>query len=1144
MLIIAKHTQNDEIVAWDVAHPMDNGEDFIETIAANAIYSKIFFDEMINSGYIYHDYHGNVTKDGVPIIDVKESDIYLSDDDITELYDNVETSILDEKDICGYFKRDVNITFLETKPPINVTIKTREDFVNYIETMSKLYRKGGTKFIPFPVNRFANKEALFTLNDIVANKDRAKELLCKLYECHTLTTKDDYDELLNTYCSQQILQEGSPRSIMVNIIQQFLEYGVPGINANIVEVKIDLNPKATYANMRRSSDLGFKIRYGLRNNTGTVYSEDVNGVPYTSMNSNMDYDVSDNLISSCYGSDTTDIKVSENFHCIAYVDKFIPPRVNITMMNDDGLTVLFSADINGAHFIYNDTHIFDILRLFEFETIDSVRIPISDVIIKGFDYVNNSVLIRSFIKESLDSVVRKPKYSNSFELACGSGISPYFAPSFLAWKKKKNPSYPSLVDESTNIPMRREESHKIFMNGFSRDVIAEYGDKSEEFMSLDQREQCDIISMKVDDMLETGTFLEVPKGNRIAEFEAWANYDKQVSNVTEIDGIQYVYTVMDGMQSYGKLALGLIDDSRQDSSKLFGAIYGAYIFVKEKNPSITMEQFISSGMIEDIVDVSTILHKKDGAYFGAIYDECSYRATLAAQARTIFFVTKVIREFSNSPDVIRHYGFECITINDTFDPLPRSYTNIPSFRPLLYIRNEIIKIITKHLSNSVIKLSDVDFISYDLAVNAIYNIFFTGRNNLRHNEDSSIYYVDFKCVLPTVTYKVIDNEEIAIPASFISYMFDTGRGFFQRRYCTCYDFCYYQFDESNMNCIYYCVNANISPWYVFPRGTIKLNEYNFCWNYSTKSAMLNKVKSNEMLYNSIVSDKSCNFFERYDEKSNKALLAFDLMCLIENKGSPAIGMHARKKEIDNLMQTLYHSEAEKQNAINAITLTQKDAIAGITSKEEKLRNNLSRLLSFIKTRRFALSTSTFEDISTYYNGISSQIMLSKKVGKPLKYSILKSDVVFNKIKQYCFDDQIGDEEVYCEENDESIALNHLSSYQMRNVSANVNSRLSSGIDEVIKSNRHLSISRIQFSDIDLNTLVNCLDLCSSNFNQSNLVSVSFKSIIAGNIKVDLDKVSTSDTYELDKLVNAKYAIQIDSDTYIIRTIHGLVKVSV
>ena len=1044
---LGKYTRDNKIVAWKV-----EDEGVVLNIAFEAIYHEFYFKTLIDYGYKFHNYQGDVTTpDGFSLKDIVECKDYLSESELVDLIDSVSDGILDEKDIVQYFDRNIEVPTVELSKPVDVSIKSREEFLKYIDTLEKARLNNIFKFSHLPINAIADPEVLFTLEELLNSSSDCQAKFSSLFQNNILNHIEDIDKLFDTY---GINDSMSDTEKMVNILKGYYQWGIPGLNVKITNISFDLNPKTSFKDLNTLNSASLK--YGIyRRSDYKFFSEDcIEGRDYDSLAGDEEIDTHANIGDRSIISIKSD-KISNEFTIAPYGYKKQPPRIIIDMLSEDGISATFVADINEAHMYRGSQQVISPVRMFAYRTIDDVFIPMSKLIYNGKEYVGDSVIIRAYIRDRIKKATIKPLYENSFDLMVGIGVSPYFAPMYI--NKLIGAGAPQYNDVGDPGKFSRLHGNcsNTFRNGFSNHILQKYGTGDSEFNEKPLIEQLEYINEEVLTLESEGKYMVEPviPENRIKgldpEYNAW--FDEYHAN--EIGNVNFVYSLLDGSQSIGRLAVGKALDSSGSSDKTFNIIYSLYASNKNIDPTVDVNRFLSE-MIDSQIDMDKLFPVRDMAAKGCIKDMIYYKSDMANMASYLLYITKIYRENSNEEidSIKRHYAFEAIVFDKSSGS--KGYQVYKSIRDQIEddLRTKDLK---DHLS-----------IAGDIASSIIMRII------------AQIDANTFEDGIRTIKYssRLLDGSKYSSSVKLSeSYYISVRNGsMFTKKYATLYDFCENQFSEGNMKCNYYCVNAAINPWVVNPVKGFNIPEYNLFINYFTMDEL-----------------------SRYPKF---------------------------------ILEKIENSEAKVNRCL----------------RDEFLNNNLFPEMSVFSISEstklakedFFLDIREYEDLDSYITRTVFSIKTGREQELAVKNTLLKSDIIYAEFKPYVYSDGVEVESTYYEEYRAPLTNKHVTVVEPRILEHNwflESNKLA------LNSRAELNMERIKFDDIPYEYQEYNRKLCENRFSKYDTAYFRKGYLHYGDKSVSVENL-THDT--LEDICNKGVAIQINSSTYIINMVKGLLKVRV
>jgi hypothetical protein len=613
------------------------------------------------------------------------------------------------------------------------------------------------------------------------------------------------------------------------------------------------------------------------------------------------------------------------------------------------------------------------------------------------------------------------------------GVSPYYIPMFIN-KLIGNgfAAYPE-VENASIFNTLHYYCSDTFRNGLSQYILNKYGqDCDEDLNEKSLVEQMEIINDKVNELKESNQYLIEPavtEGMPKISSPEWVSWQEEYY-ANEIGNINFVYMVLDGIQNIANLAIGKQIDKSFNNRKIFGAIYGAFEAERLINNSITCSDFLIN-YVNKYIDTSVVFRKRTASHDGCLKDIALLRNIMSEEAHSLVYITKVFRENGNSMlnEVNRHFGFESIVMDKSAGSKGKEiFTSL---------RDQLNKELFKK------KLDEYNYVTGDISSLILMNIY-NKADKARLEDD--IYYIPFNI-------KLLNGEDFNCEVRLAKqyYVLVQNGTLFTVKYSTNYDFCENQFSKANVNCDYYCVNANISPWNVTPREGFKIMEYNLYLNYFKEDEL------KQVLPDSIL--------DKMKQSGSKVI-----SCLRDNFS---------KYEMFPSMPGLFNKAEETKRAVEGFFLYKNEV--------ESLSNYITRTLFDIKEE--------------------------KKKELAVKNTLLKSDIYYYNFKPYMQNDGVTDEFLtYYEQYESKLTNKHISEMVPRLLEndwlENINNIL------LIPTNGNISSEKIKFSEISFNNKIWNKKLLTSDFNTSNNVFISRGSINYCSKKKMINRLTEQDLQEL------------------------------
>ena len=806
--IVGKYTQNGNVMLWRIS------EDGVEMfIAARLVYSEMYFHSMRECGFKFHDYNMNITMpDGRNINDVPETELFVSNNTIKSCYDVLDRGgLFDERDIVQFFERDINVAFIETEKPTNITINTREELLDYIEACNQARKKGLSVFSPVPVNAFTNPDALFTIEEIAANENNIADIFVRLFFNHEMRCKKDFESVLDRY---GVTDLSNTTKAMVDILKGFFKWGIPGIKANIVKMNVNYNPMYSISHPEKTIEATATLKACIRGKkSDTFFCEDSKYPMEYSEDRGLSYvKTRGSFMGTPY--EKINVKsVGDKFDAYSYGYVNINPRIEIELLSEDGISATFVADVNEACMFRGYSRLCPTLRMFEYKTPSKYYVPLSRILYYGYNYINDIVRIHSFVDQEFARTAMPPKYKSSFDLYTGIGISPYWAPIYI------NEVIGDGCATSMEIPNSKEFSNlhaycsDTVRFGLSSDILEKYGTGEDDFADKPLHEQMEYINEEISNLIEANNYLVAPERDKTKsnvmqsdEYRAWEKEYKE----NEVSNVNFIFSLLEGIQNIGSLAIGKHVDNQIEKGKIVQIVYAGFNACRRDHGNVSCAEYLTRH-ISSYFDLDSLFPIRKAAYEGCLKDIKNCVNEFSANASNFVFVTKVFRENANVElsEANRHWGFECINLSKgAGSPMKAAYN-----------------MIVREISDSVFRYgTDSDINSIHMhTLNEVVRIIMSNNNP---TEKNGAYEYEYKVQLESGKY-IIGKYELGVG------MVDSLKGMRKEvYYCSCYDFCERQFANAK-KCEYFPINASITPWQVIPKGDFTIPEYNLYVNYYT-----------------------------------------------------------------------------------------------------------------------------------------------------------------------------------------------------------------------------------------------------------------------------------------------------------------------
>lgn len=778
---------NDGGMEWEV---LDRG-----------MYTEVVLTALKDSGYKILDYNCDmISPTGISIKDLTVRETTASEEELQMMLDEAE-QCLSEPECVKYFTHDTRMEEFKFKEPTNPEIKTREELIDYLNQCFSQYMTAKVCYDVRPLNSFVAREALFDISEVAGNKD-VRQLFYIMSLRRKLSSYTAYRNLVKYLVGQGVLLTDTPTP--TEVTEAYTAWGIDGIKTpcykRVMQINVDgeinaVNEAATtqavYANRR--SELGVMSRDGVLSYDG----DEVDGydiiqwsrepiVPSSPENYN-------NALSTSRSWDTE--------HKVIPV-LVIPKRDRIyfELMNEEGFpyTVKIQHDRICMFNSYSCFHDTSYLIL---KGMDNGYMTLDEAKTSRDYYIMNMCISKAY--DMINSVTKDVPVVSSYDLCRKEGLNPEAAIKYLARRIYENVYGCTTTSEYNK--MNLWLASELYRTGPTQTLLDKYNPDNEPYANIDE-----LISIMLDkqaQMINDGTLqITEAKGNSIDE--------DQEMRLRPLESLAFVKSCFDHEVNIEFFGDGLMADEG-DSVRIIAHLIRTIIKMKlGKDASLSsVTQFIKDVDSASGVDVKSIIKNRDNAYRGYLKDRAVLNGRRGAESNYILYVTKIFREIANVPSSeCRHYAIEAFALD------VREKQAKTNRETQIAIANAVIAAsenssFTREMQWIVTKQA------FDIASKIFIGIIFKNIEVMKNNGE---YYVEVK---------VGDGRQLKVllDAGIVSYISNTNWSN-QIKYISLCDYCMNEVSANTKFC-FYCINADIDPWFVKPKEGFTIPEYNFFVNF-------------------------------------------------------------------------------------------------------------------------------------------------------------------------------------------------------------------------------------------------------------------------------------------------------------------------
>lgn len=807
MDVLYRVTRNGEPIGYTI-----NEDGLQYEVLDRGLYTSTILPELVNSGYKVLDYNCNIINpSNINIQDLTRKESEATEDDYQLMLDEAERA-LTEPECVKYFTHDTRAEeykFIEPKSP---EIKTREELIAYLTRCNKEYANAGIIYDVRPLNSFVAKEALFDIVEL-QNDPEVRNMFKIIYMRRRIGRYKMYRDLIG-YLNDQGVLNGNMNPTPIEFLQAYTAWGVDGIKTPCYKVETKLNVDGEMDAVNEAATMqtvhaNRMLEYGVMDRNGIMryMDEEVDGYDIVQFGREV-------IAPASVENYNTNIATSRSWkEDYKVIDCMVIPqrdRMYFDFLDDNGFPFKVRIQHDRICFLNRYKCFYDapfvIIR-----TVSGKYVTLDRASSEKDYYIMNMCLSKAH--DMIEAVTKKVPVKSTYDMCRKEGLNPEAAIRWIARRIKEN-RY-NCVSTSEYNGMDFWNASKLYRTGPSQSLIEKYNPREEVYDNVD--ELIDIMLDTQAAMIDDGTYAQSlnldSKANSLASMHERDDAEMEL-RLKPLEQLSFVKACFNDEVSIEFLGDGIEADMGDDVLKLAKLILTTCKMVLGKDASVSdITSFINT--FEDVkpFDLKNVVRPRDNAYLGYIKDRAVLNGRRGAESCYIFWVTKVFREMANVPiEQQRHYAMEVFALDVRERENPKN-------------RNTQIAI-----ANAVVAASQIAPITreqkwiveqqaMDIASKVFIGIIF---------DTVKVSYVGGE---HRVTVPVGEGVElnVLIPENCYNYIKTTDWRY-SFKYITLCDYCTNEV-SSNTKFGFYCLNADINPWYVVPKDGQKIPEYNFFVNY-------------------------------------------------------------------------------------------------------------------------------------------------------------------------------------------------------------------------------------------------------------------------------------------------------------------------
>lgn len=235
----------------------DQGEEY--PVFLESLTNTVYFEELLKSGYVFIGFPYQFKRDGQLLSDLPVADYNPTDVELEAMYNSIGAPMsYDELKASISQEEVVGIPI----PPVNYTITTREDFIEYLETIKDTYLVDDF----MPINYFVSPAARFTSEEFLSEKNNKYVQI--MNQRRTMT----YPKFLKLF--NWLKQFGlNDNATEMDVLDAYFAWGMDGISVPIIAKRREQRPQALTGNAN-AAVASYRWTQGFIDSNGNLLTPD------------------------------------------------------------------------------------------------------------------------------------------------------------------------------------------------------------------------------------------------------------------------------------------------------------------------------------------------------------------------------------------------------------------------------------------------------------------------------------------------------------------------------------------------------------------------------------------------------------------------------------------------------------------------------------------------------------------------------------------------------------------------------------------------------------------------------------------------------------------------------------------------------
>lgn len=828
------------------------------------LYEQEILESLIESGYEYHDYYGDITtKDGIAINELSAEPI--TPDDNLSFKGAFAQQALTEQQALRYFRTNMsNIVTVQFREPVKILIHNRDELIQYLRKWKYVNSTRTTIDCLYPLNAICAKEALFTPDEIETDAN-VRDVFQWMANRRRYPTYETLRQIQDFFIEEGIMEE-SERDNIDSFIKCYAMWGPEGVDAACIGQKFEYDviyqigvpytgtgrEKLTFESVKAAlradvkddilSQINYRISLGIMDKEGCITSGDYKVDREDVIEHDGDILLTQDMMRKYNELSRSTGKWETAYRALNVIDIIHQNRLCLTLQTPEGRLYEWRMDKNNIALVNTNNAIY-IQPTGTVMSIDGKVVRI-DRMYEKEGYAKYAMFHR-IAEEVIDTKRTVPPYRSTSELCVKNGLHAEQALDYIQFMSGRAEATSILHYGVDDLFMKRFGAgvDDLGADADFIDVLELLQTNYNDALTAEGPEHFDY-SEVLDNILDSSAS---PEDKKLAMYINNNRPDLKISAILDFNSDKIALEQADGRS---------FDNSNSNEERVYVGLMSLYTIICGKEMDQTkVGQFFEDVMSEKYMKIDDMVPNLGAEAHGCLVDYATLKFKQMREVNSCIWVTSVIGEYSAAPIAERrHIGFAGVKMD------------LSKGTKMRKIVDALMASVDRQMLTSGL-YADKDKTNYGRILGSHILEFLWGikiGNIALENKDDMFY----KTYTQKTKYNMSVSVTLALGSSDYHYITSPNCPDFSYALSTIATFCRnstvtvsnnFRFDSMLMN-------VNISPWRITQRqGYEDVLVYNGCLNLITMNQWETFFKQNmQAVYNGVMQERGRMDLNPYD----------------------------------------------------------------------------------------------------------------------------------------------------------------------------------------------------------------------------------------------------------------------------------------